>query len=48
MYKKQCPNFESAKTKKNSQRKGVQLYKCTICGHQFMAGYPIQEQQLWD
>ena len=48
MNKKKCPICKSAKTKKNGQRKGVQLYKCTTCGHQFRAGYPVLEDQLWD
>lgn len=48
MNKKKCPVCKSARTKKNGQRKGIQLYKCIICGHQFRAGYPIQEQELWN
>lgn len=48
MNKKTCPICDSAKTKKNGKRKGVQLYKCTTCGHQFRAGFPIQEEELWN
>ena len=47
MNKKKCPICKSAKTKKNGQRKGVQLYKCIACGHQFRAGYPVSEDKLW-
>lgn len=48
MNKKKCPICKSAKTKKNGQRNDVQLYKCTTCGHQFRAGYPITEGKLWE
>ena len=48
MNKKKCSICKSAKTKKTGQRKGVQLYKCIACGHQFRAGYPILEDKLWN
>ena len=42
------PYLQVCKNQENGQRKGVQLYKCTTCGHQFRAGYPVLEDQLWD
>ncbi len=34
-------------TKRNGTRKGVQLYKCMACGHQFRAGNEIDSDELW-
>lgn len=35
MNKKKYPLYGAVKTKKNSTRKGVQLYKCLVCRRQF-------------
>ena len=37
----------SSHTVKNGVRRGVQLYKCQDCGHQFRAGTEISEDGLW-
>ena len=43
MNKKKCEVCGSAHTVKNGERKGVQLYKCQDCGHQFRAGNGVNE-----
>jgi transposase-like protein len=48
MNKKKCEVCGSSHTVKNGIRKGVQLYKCQDCGHQFRAGTNISEDVLWD
>jgi len=48
MNKKKCPKCGSAKTKKNGQRNGVQLYKCTECGYQFRGGTQVSMDELWE
>ena len=48
MNKKKCEVCGSSHTVKNGVRKGVQLYKCQDCGHQFRAGVVVSEDELWD
>ena len=48
MNKKKCEVCGSSHTVKNGVRKGVQLYKCQDCGHQFRAGSEVSECDLWD
>ena len=48
MNKKKCEECGSSHTVKNGVRKGVQLYKCQDCGHQFRAGVVVSEDELWD
>jgi len=48
MNKKKCEVCGSTHTVKNGVRKGVQLYKCQDCGHQFRAGNGVNEDELWD
>ena len=48
MNKKKCEVCGSSHTVKNGVRKGVQLYKCQDCGHQFRAGVVVTEDELWD
>ena len=48
MNKKKCPKCGSIKTKKNGQRNGVQLYKCTACNHQFRGGQKVSIDELWE
>ena len=48
MNKKKCEVCGSTHTVKNGVRKGVQLYKCQDCGHQFRAGVVVSEDELWD
>lgn len=48
MNKKKCPNCGSTKTKKNGQRNGTQLYKCTECGLQFRRGIKVSTDELWE
>ena len=48
MNKKRCEVCGSSHTVKNGVRKGVQLYKCQDCGHQFRAGSALSEGELWD
>ena len=47
MNKKKCPLCGAVKTKKNGTRKGVQLYKCLICRHQFRSGVPLPATEMW-
>ena len=48
MNKKKCEVCGSSHTVKNGVRKGVQLYKCQDCGHQFRAGVEMSEDDLWN
>jgi len=48
MNKKKCEVCGSSHTVKNGVRKGVQLYKCQDCGHQFRAGVVVSEDELWE
>ena len=48
MNKKKCPLCGAVKTKKNGTRKGVQLYKCLICRHQFRSGVPLPATEMWN
>ena len=48
MNKKKCPKCGFVKTKKNGQRNGVQLYKCTACNHQFRGGQKVSIDELWE
>ncbi len=41
MNKKKCPLCGAVKTKKNGTRKGVQLYKCLVCQHQFSQWFSV-------
>ena len=47
MNKKKCPLCGAVKTKKNGTRKGVQLYKCLVCRHQFRSGVPLPQTEMW-
>ena len=47
MNKRKCEVCGSSHTVKNGVRKGVQLYKCQDCGHQFRAGTVVSEEELW-
>ena len=47
MNKKKCPLCGAVKTKKNGTRKGVQLYKCLVCRHQFRSGVPLPAMEMW-
>ena len=47
MNKRKCEECGSSHTVKNGIRKGVQLYKCQDCGHQFRAGTGVSEDDLW-
>ena len=47
MNKRKCEVCGSSHTVKNGVRKGVQLYKCQDCGHQFRAGTGVSEDDLW-
>ena len=46
MNKKKCEVCGSTHTVKNGVRKGVQLYKCQDCGHQFRAGNEVNEDAV--
>ena len=46
MNKKKCPLCGAVKTKKNGTRKGVQLYKCLVCQHQFRSGVPLPQTEM--
>ncbi|MBR1790616.1 MAG: hypothetical protein IJ754_02505 [Bacteroidaceae bacterium] len=48
MNKRKCEVCGSSHTVKNGVRKGVQLYKCQDCGHQFRAGSEVSADDLWD
>ena len=48
MNKRKCEVCGSSHTVKNGVRKGVQLYKCQDCGHQFRAGTEVSGEDLWD
>lgn len=48
MNKKKCPLCGAVKTKKNGTRKGVQLYKCLICRHQFRSSVPLPATEMWN
>ena len=48
MNKKKCPQCGAVKTKKNGTRKGVQLYKCLVCRHQFRSGAPSPATEMWN
>ena len=48
MNKKKCPLCGAVKTKKNGTRKGVQLYKCLVCQHQFRSGFPSPATEIWN
>ena len=48
MNKKKCPLCGAVKTKKNGTRKGVQLYKCLICRHQFRRSVPLPATEMWN
>lgn len=48
MNKKSCPQCRSSNTKKNGTRKGVQLYKCLSCKHQFRGGNIEHSIDLWE
>ncbi len=48
MNKKKCPLYGAVKTKKNGTRKGVQLYKCLVCRHQFRSGIPSPATEMWN
>ena len=48
MNKKKCPLCGAVKTKKNGTRKGVQLYKCLVCRHQFRSGVPSPATEMWN
>jgi len=48
MNKKKCEVCGSTHTVKNGVRKGVQLYKCQDCCHQFRAGNEVSEDEFWD
>lgn len=48
MNKKKCPLCGAVKTKKNGTRKGVQLYKCLICQHQFRSSVPLSTTEMWN
>ena len=48
MNKKKCPQCGAVKTKKNGTRKGVQLYKCLVCRHQFRSGVPSPATEMWN
>lgn len=48
MNKKRCPLCGAVKTKKNCTRKGVQLYKCLVCRHQFRSGFPSPATEIWN
>ena len=48
MNKRKCEVCGSSHTVKNGVRKGVQLYKCQDCGHQFRAGSEVSADDLWN
>ena len=48
MNKKKCPLCGAIQTKKNGTRKGVQLYKCLVCRHQFRGGIPLPKTEMWN
>ena len=48
MNKKKCPLYGAVKTKKNGTHKGVQLYKCLVCRHQFRSGFPSPATEMWN
>ena len=48
MNKRRCEVCGSSHTVKNGVRKGVQLYKCQDCGHQFRAGVDVSEDEFWN
>jgi transposase-like protein len=47
MFKMRCQVCGGTHTKKNGVRKGVQLYKCKDCGHQFRSGIDVSADDLW-
>lgn len=48
MYEqKKCPSCKSPIVKRNSKRKGVQLYKCQACGRQFRGVRVVSTAEMW-
>ena len=47
MYKTKCPVCKGTHTVKNGKRRGVQLYICKECGHQFRNGKGADSAGLW-
>jgi hypothetical protein len=45
---KKCYYCQSSIVRKNGIVKGVQLFKCFVCGKQFLGGFRIDNAVLWD
>ena len=48
MHKSKCPACGSAQTIKNGKRKGVQTYKCQVCGYQFRNSTMPSNDEIWN
>ena len=48
MHKSKCPACDSAQTVKNGKRKGVQMYKCQVCGYQFRNSTMPSNDEIWN
>ena len=48
MYKLKCPICKSNKIVRNGTRNGVQLYKCSVCKHQFRKFIELSLTDLWN
>ena len=48
MYTTKCPFCQSSQVKRNGHNHGVQLYKCKLCGRQFLGRYRrLSSVQVW-
>lgn len=48
MYTTKCPFCQSSQVKRNGLNHGVQLYKCKLCGRQFLGRYHrLSSVQVW-
>ena len=48
MYKLKCPICKSNKIVRNGTRNGIQLYKCSVCKHQFRKFIELSLTDLWN